>query len=202
MTTDDSPARQGGGEDKKAIFVGEEDIAGRTTPKKDLVSAVFLTALSLVAMVYAWQLDVPASIYTAPGLLPFLTGFSLLIMAFGLGLKALRRGAADGFFDGTGSLVSGYWAEQENRRALLLIAIIFAWVVIVGQVSLDLRWPTPIHEFRFSGYEAVSIPMLILILRLFWQASWARCSLVSIVVVVAVASAFRDGFKILLPEAG
>jgi hypothetical protein len=35
---------------------------------------------------------------------------------------------------------------------------------------------------------------------LFWKASWGRCSVVSIVVIIALATAFRDGFKILLPE--
>ncbi len=208
MTTDDSPARpgdgprdnQGNGDDEKTVFTGEEDIGERSTPKGDLAAALFLTVFSFVAMYYAWQLEVVDSIFTAPGLLPFLTGLSLLFMALGLGLKALRHGAAEGFFDGTGGLVSGYFGDEVNRRTLLLIGLIFAWVIVVGQITFDLRFKTPVHVFRFSSFEAISIPMLILILRIFWRASLVRCSAVSIVTVVALASVFRDGFKILLPE--
>ncbi len=201
MTNGDGPTLQGGGNEEKAVFTGEENTGERSTPKKDLAAAIFLTVLSFVAMYYAWQLEVPDSILTAPGLLAFLTGLSLLMMALGLGLKALRHGAADGFFDGAGRIVSGYFGDDENRRTLLLIGIIFAWVLIVGQITFDLRWPTPIHTFRFSSYEAISIPMLTLILRIFWRAPLMRCSLVSIVVIIALATVFRDGFKILLPEA-
>lgn len=187
-------------EDEKAVFTGEENVGERSTPKKDLTAALFLAVLSFVAMYYAWQLKVPDSLFTAPGLLPFLTGLTLLVMAFGLGFKAARQGAALGFFEGNGAVVIDYFQDIENRRTLLLTAIIFVWVVIVGQITFDLRLPTPIHVFHFSSYEAISIPMLTLILRIFWRATWARCSLVSIIAIIALATAFRDGFKILLPE--
>ena len=186
--------------DKKAVFVGEEDIGERSTPKGDLAAAIFLTGLSIVAMYYAWRLEVVDSIFTAPGLLPFLTGLSLLVMALGLGIKALRRGGAEGFFDGASGILGRYFQDEENRRTLLLIAIIFAWVIIVGQITFDLRFKTSFHVFRFSSYEAISIPMLALILRIFWRASWLRCFLVSIAMIVSLATIFRNGFKILLPE--
>jgi hypothetical protein len=202
MTIDNSPALQGGENEEKAVFTGEENTEERSTPKKDLVAAIFLSVFSFVAMYYAWQLQVPDSIFTAPGLLPFLTGLSLLVMALGLGLRAVRQGATDGFFEGAGAVVSDNFGDIENRRTLLLIAIIFAWVMIVGQITFDLRWPTPVHVFRFSSYEAISIPMLTLILRIFWQAPLVRCSGVSFITIIALATAFRDGFKILLPEAG
>ncbi|MDA1090434.1 MAG: hypothetical protein O3A85_09005 [Proteobacteria bacterium] len=200
MINDDSPPRQDAEAEEKAVFTGEENTGERSTSKKDLIAAGVVAVLSIVAMYYAWLLPIPTRITTAPGMLPFLTGLTLLVMALGLGLKALRKGALEGFFEGTGAFFGNYFKDQENRRTLLLMTLIFAWVVIVGHVSLDIRVPTPFHVFRFSGFEAVSIPMLILILRIFWQASLARCSLVSIIAIVALASAFRDGFKILLPE--
>lgn len=200
MTNDDSPAREGNGDGKKTVFTGEEDTGDRSTPRKDLGASLFLVVLSIAAMYYAWQLEVVDSIFTAPGLLPFLTGLSLMVMAFGLGLKALRHGGAEGFFEGVGATVSGYYENVENRRTLLLIGIIFAWVIIVGQITFDLRFPTSFFVFRFSSFEAISIPMLIIILRIFWKATLVRCSAVSIVTILALASVFRDGFKILLPE--
>ena len=202
MTRDDTPSPREEGEEEKAVFTGEENTGERSTPRKDLVAAGFLSLFSLVAMYYAWQLEIPDSIFTAPGLLPFLTGLSLLAMAMGLAIRAVRQGATDNFFDGSNAIIATFLSDDENRRTLLLMGIIFVWVMIVGQINMDLRWPTAIHVFRFSGYEAVSIPMLALILRLFWRASVAKCFAVSALTIFALASAFRDGFKILLPEAG
>ena len=202
MTTDGSPALHGGGDDGKAAFTGEENTGERSTPKKDLAAAIVIMVFACVAMFYAWRLEVVDSIFTAPGLLPFLSGLSLLVMALGLGLKAVRKGAAQGFFNGNGAVVRGFFEDIENRRTLLLIGIILAWVMIVGQITFDLRFKTPFHVFRFSSFEAISILMLILILRFFWRASWVRCSAVSAVTIIALASVFREGFKILLPEAG
>jgi hypothetical protein len=204
MTNDDGPPLQKieNGDLKKAVFTGEENTGERTTPKKDLAAAIFLTGLSFMAMFYAWLLEIPDSIFTAPGLLPFFTGLSLLFMALGLGFSAIRQGATENYFQGGGTLVRDYFANIENRRTFLLIGIIFLWVIVVGQITFDFRFPTPIYVFRFSSYEAISIPMLIMILRIFWRASLARCSVVSIVMIIALATAFRDGFKILLPEAG
>ena len=51
-------------------------------------------------------------------------------------------------------------------------------------------------------YLAIAAPFLAAILRIFWRASLARCGVVSLIVVVALASIFRHGFEILLPGAG
>jgi hypothetical protein len=83
----------------------------------------------------------------------------------------------------------------------MLVGLIFLYVVVLDLVTFDLRFPTPFYTFRFGSYEAVSIPMIALILRIFWRAPLVQCSVVSILCVLSLAAVFRDVFKILLPGA-
>ncbi len=63
------------------------------------------------------------------------------------------------------------------------------------------RYPTRLFVIWFSSYEAVSISILAVVLRIFWRALPWRCALVAVVFVIALASVFRYGFHILLPGA-
>lgn len=186
------------GDDRPAAFVGEEGGDERSTPVKDLVAAGAVALLAVVAMVLAVQLRSPGSLYSAPGLLPFLTGLSLMAMAAGLAAKAIRRGAladmAQRRADSRPADDSG-----DGRRTLLLIAMVVLYVLIVGQVSFDLRFPLGFATPRFSSYEAVSIPFLAIVLRVFWKAPSWKCLVIAAIVVIALASVFRYGFNILLP---
>ena len=73
--------------------LGEEELVERSTPNKDLASAVVVAVVAVLTLVFSFRLDVPGSFYTAPGLLPFITGFTLLLMALTLGVRAIRAGA-------------------------------------------------------------------------------------------------------------
>ena len=197
VTQDDS----GPGAEGKAAFVGEDGDDDRSSPRKDLVSAGVIALLSVAAMVFALWLPNPGNFFSAPGLLPFLTGLSLFVMAAALAAGALRAGGRDIFPLFPGGGVRAYVRDGENRRTLLLIVIIVVYVAAADLVSFDLRYPTGFFVLRFSSYELVSIPALALILRIFWRASALRCTLVSLVAVIALASVFRYGFEILLPGA-
>jgi hypothetical protein len=187
------------GEDKP-VFVGEES-DDRSSPEKDLAAATTIAVLSLLAMFLATQLRAPDSIFTAPGLLPLFTGFTLLLMAVGLGIKAMREGGAR-VFQGPWKGIRNYCANEETRRVLLLIGIIIVYVILVDRVTFDLRVPTGVFDLRFSSYELLSIVVLTLILRLFWRSTLLRCFLVSGLWIIALASVFRYGFHILLPGSG
>ena len=54
-------------------------------------------------------------------------------------------------------------------------------------------------EFRVGSFECMTIPVLTVILRLFWRAATWKCLLVSSIAVFALATAFRYGFIIPLP---
>lgn len=195
-TTDPSAAPE-----EKSHFTGEEGGDERATPRKDLGAAVVIGALAIAAMVLSVRLEVPTSIYTAPGLFPFLTGLSLLAMVIGLGVGALRRGGAQNFFAATLTAAQTYLAQRESQRTLLLMAVLAAYVLICGAISFDLRYPTSFFVFQFSSWEAISIPILAGVLWYFWRGPWWKCGLYGAVMVFALAATFRYAFHILLPAA-
>ena len=69
----------------------EEEVATR----KNLVGAAMTGLLAILTMVFSLRLAVPGSIYTAPGLLPFIVGFTL----FFDGLNARCAGDSGGGID-------------------------------------------------------------------------------------------------------
>ncbi len=195
-----SGAGDGGGGGESPLISGEENLAA-TSPAKDLVAVAVIAALSVFAMVLAVRMPNPGGPFTHPGLLPFLTGLSLLAMVAGLGGSAVREGGAKSLFRRRWRGTWGLLGNDESRRTLLLVAIIGVYVLLADIVTFDIRYPTPLFVIWFSSYEAVSIPILALILRIFWRAPWWRCALVAGVFVIALAAVFRYGFHILLPGA-
>lgn len=181
---------------------GEECDGKEITPARDLAAAVAVAGVSLFFMIPVFSMPNPDSIFTHPGLLPFLTGLTLLLMAIGLGVRSIRAGGAKGFLHAPGSSARNYFADIENQRTLLVIGIIIVYVVLVDLVTFDLRLPAGFFVFRFSGYELFSILTLTLILRIFWRATLIRCTLVSASWIIALVSVFRYAFHILMPGLG
>ena len=176
----------------------EEDAAKGSTPGKDLVSAVVIAVFAGVVMAGSIGLDVPDTRFTAPGLLPFITGVALLGMSLVLGLRAARAGALRGVSAAFSAAAAAYFASSEERRAWLLGALVLAYVVLVAQLSFEL--PVPLVGYALSAYEVVSVLTVTLVLKLFWRASLLRCFLVSLVAVEVLALAFRFGFNMIMPE--
>ncbi|MBT7953698.1 MAG: hypothetical protein HN731_00780 [Rhodospirillaceae bacterium] len=188
---------------EQGIFTGEEGGDERSSPRKDFIASIFVALLGVFAMILAVQLGAPESILTAPGLLPFFTGASLILMAIGLLVKTKRRYGWDPMLQSSGfGAISAYLAEPESRRTLMLMLIVFAYVMVLGQMDMDLRYKTSFYTFRFSGFEAISIPVIFFILRFFWRSTLLNCFLVATGIVVFLAVVFRDGFQILLPGSG
>jgi len=179
-------------------FTGEEGSLV-VSPGKDLAAAVVVAAIGVVAMLLSLGLDSPDTVYTAPGLLPFITGISLVVMAVGLAAKALKRLPLVEILAAARNPISPFLADEEGRRTICLAGIIFAYVVLTDLISFQIRLPTDFYTFRFSSYEAVSIPIIAVVLKIFWRARTWSCLAVSAGIVIALAWAFRDGFEILLP---
>lgn len=187
---------------KEPAFQGEENTGELVSPRQNLVAALVIGAISILAVVLALGMEnTGGEIYSAAGLLPFLVGFSLFFMAAGLGAMAVRDGGAREFFQGFGNL-RGYFDDIERRRTMLLLAIIAAYVTLVDLIAFEWRLPVGGFEFRFSGYELFSIAALTLILKIFWRKPIPHCLGVSAGMVLALASIFRYGFRILLPGLG
>jgi len=188
-----------GGEPK--LIISEEDVEARSSPRKDFIAAAVIAVFAVFAMALATRLPNPGGPFTHPGLLPFLTGITLLAMAVGLGLSAMRDGGAKALFKERAHDAPAIFGHDVGRRTVLLVAIIGLYVLLADLVTFDLRYPTQFFVVHFSSYEAVSIAILTIVLRIFWRAPLWRCLLVSVVFVIALASVFRHGFHILLPGA-
>jgi len=188
--------------DEGAGFHGEEEVGEPVTARQNLIAAIIIGAVAVLAMALAVQLEVPGRLVAAPGLLPFIVGLTLLCMAVALGVLAVRDGGATDILGGFSGL--GEWLRDEERqRTLLLLAIIVVYIVLVDFVPFEWRLPLGVFEFRFSGYELFSILSLTLILRIFWgRPVVPHCLAVSVGVVMALASVFRYGFRLLLPGLG
>lgn len=186
--------------DPKPARIGEESAEHATSALRNLLAALAVAAISVLAIVLAVRLPNPGRLLAShPGLLPLLTGVSLLAMAALLAAQAIRAGALR---DLRGSRWAQEFADPERGRTLLLIGIIFVYVLLVDLFGFDLRYETALLTLRFSSFEAWSIPVLTLILRVFWKAPLWRCLLVAVPVTVALATVFRSGFNILLPGSG
>lgn len=195
-------------EDNNPVTLGNEGKGGsadkdkRSSPAKDLAASAGIAAFAVFVMLLALRMPNPGTVFTAPGLLPFLTGLALLIMAAGLGFRSVRAGGVKALLQGPGKSVRVYFADIENWRTLLVIGIIVIYVILTQQIAFDLRFPTKFFVFSFSSYELISIITLTLILRIFWRKTLVRCLLVSTLWIIALASVFRYGFHILLPGLG
>ena len=182
-------------------LIGEEEGGEDVTPRQNLIAAIIIAAIALLAMILALLLQVPQNFYSAPGLLPFLAGLSLFCMAAGLGVMAVRDGGARDFL-GQFANLRGFFEDVERRRTLLLFAIVTGYVVLVDQIGFEWRVPVGDFEIRFTGYELFSILSLALILRIFWRRPVPHCFAVSFGMVIALASVFRYVFRTLLPGLG
>ncbi len=180
-------------------FQGEEDIEGASTPQKDLVSSAIVAAIAIAAMALSWNMPDPGrTVFTHPGLLPFLTGLTLFAMAIGLAVRAVREGGANNLRSVIAK--SADLDEREYvRRSWMLIGLVIALVVAIDIVSFRIRIPIGDFEFKLSSFECVAIPIVTVIFKLFWGKSWWRCLLVSTIAAMVLAAAFRWGFKIPMP---
>ena len=182
--------------------LGEEELVERSTPNKDLASAVVVAVVAVLTLVFSFRLDVPGSFYTAPGLLPFITGFTLLLMALTLGVRAIRAGAkmnVAGLLGIPSKMIRGFLSAKNWRRPIL-IALVVTYVLLVAFINFELRLPTPLFVLQISSYEVISVIMVTWVLRTFWGASLLRCFLTTLITVEALAFVFRYGFGILMPE--
>jgi hypothetical protein len=164
----------------------------------DLLAALVLAVIALAAMVLAVRLESPGPALTAPGLLPLLTGASLLLMAVGLAVRSWRAGAWAALRRGPGRPVS---VLGESAPRLWLLAVIGGQILLIGWVDIEIVLPFAFMSLPISGYEVFSVLALILILRKFWRGPWWRCVLIALLAVEVVAIAFRYGFGIPMPAA-
>ncbi len=192
-------------QDTAASNLLSEEGGDAVTPGRDLAAASIVGVVALLAIILGLLMPNPEqNIFTAPGFMPILTGLSLLAMSIGLGAGALKRGGGSELNLSPGELLGRYFADYENQWALILMGVVVVYVVLLDWVTFHITIPLMIGGFRlgFSSFEAVTIPMLAIALRIFWPKSFLRCFIVAAISTLVLAAAFRYGFRIPLPGSG
>jgi hypothetical protein len=182
--------------DQPRSVLSEDPNAGFATPVMDLIAAGILAAISLWFMIEALRLPVPGGIATAPGLLPFLTAASLLIMAVMLGYDALarRRGGIGG-----APVSDGIQLPADFRRSMLLGAILIAYVFALEFAGIRVAFELLTLRFMIGSFEVVTAIFLAAILRIYWQDVLWKCVAVSFVWIAFLSVVFRMVFHVPLP---
>ena len=185
-------------------LISEEGTDG-ATPGKDLAMAILVGVVSILAIILGLLMPNPESnIFTAPGFMPILTGLSLVAMSIGLGAGALKRGGGSELNLSPAELLGRYFSDYENQWALILMGVMVFYILLIDWVTFEVAIPLGIAGWRFgfSSFEAVTIPMLAIVLRIFWPKPFMQCFIVSLVLTLVLAAAFRYGFRIPLPGSG
>lgn len=180
-------------------FEGEEAQAGYASPRLDLIAAVFLIALSVIVMIASLRLPLPGGVYTAPGLLPFLTAASLLLMALMLGYTALQR-RRSGVEDTTGENVGSEDRDTNQDIRSLLLALSVA--IYIGALHyLAFQKPVVLAglDFTLSAFEPVTIVALAAIIHMFWRGPLWVTVIVSVAWALVLSVVFQKAFLIPLP---
>ena len=184
---------------------GDESAEGpdRAAANRDLAAALVIATFAALAVVFSIRLDVPGSIYTAPGLFPSIIGSTLLAMAAVLAWRAVQAGATFGELGAMPrhwmNAVRGIGPTGEAARTAQLMAMVTAYVLLIGWVNFEFDVPLGFFTARISSYEVISVIMVTWLLRMFWRAHPIRCLIVALGSVEILAAVFRYGFGIPMP---
>lgn len=174
-------------------FEGEEAGAGYAAPHLDLIAAGFLVCLAVIVMVASYKLPVPGAIRTAPGLLPFLTAASLLLMALMLGATAIKR-------RGDFTAVEAETTDKGERvRTFVLIAVVGVYIAALQTLAFQHNFTIGQMHFSVSAFEPVTIITLVAIIQGAWQGPIWKTTLLAILWTLLLSVVFQKAFIIPLP---
>lgn len=175
-------------------FDGEEEGAGHAAPGLDLIAAGFLVVLSFVVMVASVKLPVPGDLQTAPGLLPFLTGASLMVMAIILGVSAWNRRKA-----GVTMAAEDIRDGAEDRRVLLLAGTVAIYILALQVLAFQMFFSVSSVPLVLSAFEPLTIIALASIIHVSWRGPLWITVVISTAWTLTLSLVFQKLFQIPLP---
>ena len=179
--------------DGESRVLSEDANAGLATPIMDLIAAAIIAAISIWIAIESLRLPSPGGVFTAPGLLPFLTAASLLIMALILGYGAiLRRRALPRALD-------RFEVPGDFLRSMTLGAIIVVYVAAMQFIPVAFGFNIGSLHFVIGAFETVSVVVITGLLRLYWRAALWACFTVAVVWIAFLSVVFRMIFITPLP---
>jgi hypothetical protein len=180
-------------EDEKRLY-SEDANAGLATPIMDLTAAVIIALIAIFMAVESLRLPVPGGVvFTAPGLLPFLTSASLLVMALLLGTSAIIRQRI------TPRALDRFEVPPDVLRSLALGGIVALYVLTLQFVPFGTSFNIGSLHFVIGAFEPVSVVFLTGLLRIYWRAPLWTCLSVIIVWIAFLSIVFRMLFQTPLP---
>ncbi len=179
--------------EQEKLVLSEDANAGLATPIMDLIAAGVVGAISIWIAIESLLLPIPGGILTAPGLLPFLTSASLLIMAAILGATAIARRHT------TPPALDRFELPSDFTRSLLLGGIVILYVLALQVVPLRTSFTIGSLHFVIGAFETVSVVAITGLLRLYWRAALWACLTVSVCWIAFLSIVFRMLFQTPLP---
>jgi hypothetical protein len=175
-------------------FVLSEDAnAGLATPIMDLIAAGIVAAIAIFMAVASLRLPMPGGIFTAPGLLPFLTSASLLIMALILGYGAVSRRRT------IPRALDRFEVPADFMRSLTLGGIVVLYVLALQFVPFKTSFNIGSLHFVIGAFETVSVVAITCLLRIYWRAALWACLTVTVFWIAFLSVVFRMLFITPLP---
>lgn len=184
------------GDDDPIHFEGEDPNAGLAAPGLDMAAAAFLIVLSAAVMIASLRLPVPGELRTAPGLVPFLTAASLMVMAVMLGLSALgrwRRGERMNEADARNL--------REDGRALALALAVGIYIFALQELAFRIHFAIAGVPFVLSAFEPVTVIALAAIIHAAWRGPLWITVAVSAGWTLVLSVVFQKLFTLPLPGA-
>jgi len=185
-------AQENAGTEQKLIL-SEEANAGYATPIMDMIAAGIVAAIALIMAINSLLLPVPGGIFSAPGLLPFLTSASLLIMAGVLGFNALSRRRT------TPRELDRIEVPADVKRSLTLGGIVILYVLGLQFVPVHTSFYIGPLRFVIGAFETVSIVVITGLLRFYWRGRLWACLTIAVFWIAFLSITFRIVFQTPLP---
>lgn len=191
-TAQHNPAADDSAENEKFVL-SEDANAGLATPIMDLIAAGVIGAISVWIAIESLLLPSPARIFTAPGLLPFLTSASLLIMALILGFGAITRRRT------IPRALDRFEVPADAMRSLALGGIVVVYVAAMHFIPIDASFDIGSLHFVIGSFEVTSVVAITGLLRLYWRAPLWACLTVAVIWIAFLSIMFRMIFITPLP---
>jgi len=179
--------------EEEKLVLSEDANAGLANPIMDLAAAGLIGVISIWLAIESLLLPQPGGVLTAPGLLPFLTSASLLIMAAILGFSALGRRRI------TPRALDRFAVPNDFMRSLTLGGIVVLYVLALQVVPVRASFDVgPLH-IVIGAFETVSVVAITGLLRLYWRAALWACLTVAVIWIAFLSIVFRILFQTPLP---
>jgi hypothetical protein len=179
-------------DDEKRVLSSDAN-ADMANPIMDLIAASAIAVIAIFVVIASLQLPVPGSVFTAPGLLPFLTAASLLVMALLLATSAITRRRT------MSPALDRFEIPDDLMRTLVLGGIVILYVLGLQVIPVDASFNIGGLHFIIGAFETISLIAVTGLLKLYWRAPLWACLAVTVSWIAFLSIVFRMLFQTPLP---